>query len=172
MDTFIHPHDFSIMQCIQGVRVLYECQEFRKKYRHIPRIDELRERLTNLLVQARIENERQNIDEIYDTAIQIGVPMIDINYQEREYQRYNQPSKYKQNEKFALQTIAADKQNVHNHAINNSVKEIAKNICLDYPCNHNLLYSIKTKLSTRKSWDEINKDTLEFIQTKSITFRD
>lgn len=168
LDTYTHPTQFTLLQCVQGIGVLLEHNSFRKIFRHHPSREDLQERIQNLLIQARAEQDQQCIREIYDIRYRTNIVLPVLPDQNHEL--YAQPRRRKTTEKFTLENIASDKENVHNSAINNSVKEVVQNICSDYPCRTDLLESIRTKLSTRKSWRPENNETLNFIRKNPSSF--
>jgi hypothetical protein len=174
LDTYNRPSGYTLIQCIQSIGVLLEHKDFRRVYRNYPLVEEVQELLNNLLLQARAENDEQCIREINDIRWREDLVLEGLNIaliqQNPELFRNNLPRRAKK-EKFTLEAIVSDKQNVHNTAINNNVKDIVKNLCTDYPSKGNhLMNSIRIKLSTRKSWNPTNYETLEYIYKSTGTF--
>jgi hypothetical protein len=181
IDSFNFPECLPLMKRIQAIRVMFEHDRSRHIHKYIPSVPALQERLTNLLVEA-VNTNMQNINEIYDIAIQVGCDIPLVGDQAAAYAQYMNTGQNRQRgyskgkyipppPNLTLATITKDTQNVHNSAINNNVKQIAVHFKEDYPNLRDLMFSVKRKLSGRAHWDsEKNIHTLEFIETATATF--
>lgn len=156
IDTYIHPTDFSLLQCIHGCRVLLDNMAFLHQAK--PSREQINVRLRDLQLQATTNNDALGLTEIIDITLNYNVNTIAL------------PVRKAVKSKFSLQTIVADKQNVHISYINNNVKAIATNICTDFPAHKDILNSIKQKLATRPNYNVQVKKTIDFIQSNPTSF--
>lgn len=160
------------MRKIQAVRLLFENQGF---CRYVPNRTQLRERLTNLLVEAlNSPDHRQHIDECYDIAIQVGCEIPIIQVQDEMYRQHIIDAIGRRNKPMgtALSDIAMDSQNVHNSTVNKRVKEQIVKLCKDYPMPLNpkidkkpFLMGLSELLRRYPNWNEHkNQKALSFIR--------
>ena len=168
IDSYSHPEDATLMKKIQSVRVLFENQGF---CRYVPNHAQLRERLTNLLVEALNSPEhRQHIDECYDIALQVGCEIPILQVQDEIYRQHIIEAIGRRNKPMgtSLSEIARDSQNVHNTTVNNRVKEQVIKLCADYPCPSTVpgrfMKILRQTLEKHKHWNDENRKALFFIQ--------
>ena len=163
IDSYTHSYDFNIDQQIHGVRVLLENQNFRQKCQYIPTETDLLTRLQQLRQQ--LNGNNQNVREINDIYLTMGIGNID-----NEYERFRNVTTI--NNSANLKSIASDKHNVHNSAINNSIKEIAINLVGDFPVQDNkgVRASIVAKLERRNGWGVKARNALDFIYESKVHF--
>ncbi len=178
IDSYNRPEDATLMKKIQGVRLLFENQGF---CRYVPNRAELRERLTNLLVEAMNSTEhRQHIDECYDIAIQVGCEIPILQVQDEMYRHYIIEAVNRRNKPMAttLKQIALDSQNVHNTIINERVKKLIMTLCKDHPMPSQpkldgkpFMNVLPTLLCRHPNWNHAkNSKSLSFIQKSEGRF--
>lgn len=193
LDTFLQPNSFSYIYCLQGIRTLYDYQHFRSSYRLIPPEKELRDRLYNLTVGIYTQNvesalREQTIHELMDTAIHIKIPVHELRQYIREQtaqltqydelqnlRNENLLQEYYTNnttnhDVFNLHNITKDKQNVHHSQINQAIKTKVIKLCKSYPYKNTSWDTIYSILKIRKSWNNVNLKSLQFIRENTATF--
>lgn len=161
LDSFTHPHDFNTEQRIQGIRILLENHSYQTKCRLIPNKDILIAGLRALHGQTT----RQNIREINDIYLTMNIGQVDDLYANlRNTEKVHNPT--------SLNSIANDKHNVHNSAINNSVKQVAVHLVEDFPTQNcdAVIKSLVAKLKTLNKWSKNVSDTLVFITRSKVHF--
>lgn len=180
LDAYNWPETFPPIKCIQALRVLFDNT---KKFPGLPTQEEIHSRFFNLASMILIENDRQTINELMDTALHLGVPRIDRrtwteeqkiafdaieNLRHPEHQRSNES---KEKDVFSLKSISHDSQNVHHSQISDNIKKIAVQICKDYPSSSYWKWSeYIAVLRSRKSWSVRCEKSLDFIRDTDVTF--
>lgn len=157
LDTIHQPDNFSVLQCIHGIRVLMDYQNYRHWIREIPTMTQLRDRLETL---ERRTTNTQCVREIHDTFISNDIRPHTYN---RILTHPTPPPKT------VLQAIHSDRENVHNSSINTSTKQIMKHLCSDYTTSFAVEY-IQTQLKRHAKWSDVCLDVLEFIEHTPTTF--
>jgi len=179
IDTFLHPHTFSYLKCLQGLRVLYDSQKYKTTHKLIPSVKEIQDRLHNLSIPIVNENDVQTLNELMDTSIAIGVPYRDIlnniNHQQIEWRETVrvpvQPTSVN-NDSFSLKNISNDKQNVHHSQINEHIKKVVIQLCKDYPqrAQNSLWANYLNLLEGCKTWNNKNEKSIQFIKDSDVSF--
>ena len=181
LDSYTHPEDATLMNRILGVRILFENQHQRHLCKYIPTLAELRERLTNLLVEALNTDDLndQHIDECYDIALQVGCGIPILQVQNEAYRQHiiNRIGNRNKDDGNTLAQIASDSQNVHNSFINKRVKELVMDLCRTYTCPEHIqkdpgtyIIVITRSLKRYPSWHSNNSKALSFIRKNEGRF--
>lgn len=189
IETYLHPQSYTHIQCLHGIRVLYEYKQY--KYSLIPTEEQLKERLLNLSYPILMENQQQTVHELMDTAIQLRVNVADVErtfqlnrdeyknlnrtYEERQqilrniFREYNE---VKPKNIFDLKNISDDKQNVHHSSINDNIKKALVKLCNEYPSHSAFKEWDKwiSILKDRNSWNTKNEKSIRFIKTNPSSF--
>lgn len=193
IETFLQPENYSHMKCLEGIRILWEYRNRKITYNLMPSENELRERLLNLSISIITENNRQTMDELMDTCIELRIGFGEVQrfvenqrIEIERYQTINIPApnrntrptatlqnfnrlveEYEEKKKtgdiFSLKNISGDRQNVHHSSINDNVKNTLVKLCNEYPSTHLVREWYK--------WVQILKDRKSWKEKNDISLK-
>lgn len=174
LDIYNYPQNIPLIRQLHAIRALYSYQYYRRNYREIPPVEELRNRLSNMAYEIyTLADNPQLTHELMDTALEIGASLPVIETQRnlfREYERLIPESKPVKNI-YSLQAITEDSQNVHHTSINEHVKTVVRQMVSDYPPQDSVWNILVAEIKKHiHSWRPTNLDTLKFIKENPSTF--
>ena len=184
IETYLHPHEYTPLQKLQGLRVLLNSQRERAGYKLIPTEPELQERFTNLcaIITADFQPDDQTYREMLDVAhIFNSTAHYLFNHQRETYRARPAPARAptKPDEKLTLHNVAKDGQNVHITFVNENVKRVAIALHKKYienlysPRVNNFITELPTFVDAhdrRHIWTNKHDKSLKFIQTAITDF--
>lgn len=176
LDIYNHSQHISLIRQLHAIRVLYNYQDCRRNYRQIPSTEELRNRLSMMAYEIyTTQNNSQLVHELLDTALEIGASLPSIETQRNLFQEYERlvvpENKVAIKDIYSLQAITEDSQNVHHTSINEHVKQVVRQIVLDYPPYDSIWNVMTSEIQKRiHSWRHTNLETLKFIKNNPSTF--
>jgi len=161
MDTFNFSQEYKVSSQLEAIRILLS-----SNFRHqaMPTQQQLQARLTQL--RGGVGHGTQNFHEINDIYLEAGIGALDDEYAHfRDRHKINGTK---------LSDMARDEHNVHNSAINNTVKEVIVHLFEDFPTDNGtakfLLEQVKNTLRNRPKWTGKAANAISFIEKSDVHF--